>query len=65
MRYGYSELGVLCAVPIKRQPTYDHQLVRVFGAKRGPIVEFVPDAYTKPEELAIAKYILDKVGFEG
>jgi len=63
IRYGFSELGLLSAVPIKRQPKYGHQLVRVFGGKRGPIVEFVADAYTKPEELAVAKYILDKFGF--
>ena len=63
IRYGFSELGVLSAVPIKRQPTYGHQLVRVFGGKRGPIVEFVPDAYTNPGELAVGKYILDRFGF--
>ena len=61
IRYGFSELGILSAFPIGHQPTYGRQLVRVFGSKRGPIVEFVPDGYTKPEELAVAKHILEEL----
>lgn len=64
IHYGYGELGTLGAVPIRRQSSYAHQLVRVFGERGGPLVEFVPDAYTRPEQLAVAKYVLARSGFE-
>jgi len=64
LHYGASELSLLGAVPVPPKTTYGLQVVRIRGRKQGPTVEFVEDSYTKREEIAVAKYILEKVPVE-
>jgi hypothetical protein len=64
LHYGCPELGTLGALAIARKASYGYQLVRIYGRNEGPLVEFVRDAYTKSEELAVAKYILENHSVE-
>ena len=56
-----SELDRIVALPMAKRPTFGHQLVRIYKSEKGPSVEWVEDAYTKPEEVAVANYILQDI----
>lgn len=64
LHHGCAHLKSLAATLIERQPMNRSQLVKIYGKKDGPVVEFVRDAYTKPEELSVANYILKNISIE-
>jgi hypothetical protein len=64
LRSNSFELGNLAASPIAHKTSYGRQLVRIYGREKGPLVQFVRDSYTKLEELAVARYILENCSIE-